>query len=254
MAKKTGSGFVGLDNFLKYNQAGAARMAADLGGRIGTNGADAERELGALTGRFQGRVEDATLNYDPTGLTSGRAALLGNKTYTGPLSVTDDQGWNEASIAADKAGQQARMASNVYGRQGLLADTYGKRGGYTAGAQGLDSFLAGAAGGNRFAQLKSQYGGLSDMYSRAASNSTDMANNAIRTTEQAQKKYQEAAPLLQGQEAAAEATAKADKAEEQQRQWEEQRDKPKGRASDRQWDYTMPGRKGRGAREGLGGF
>ena len=83
---------------------------------------------------------------------AGQAAMAG-------MSNLDDPGQRQRAYEASEA---ANLMATPNGRAAALQKR--SQAGYTTGMNAYDSALVGANGGNRFNDLKSQYGGLSGMF------------------------------------------------------------------------------------------
>lgn len=202
MATQRGSGFIGLDKYLAANRKKAEDMAGGLSGGVETAGGEA---TGWLEDAQRGFMRDVGASMPQVNegapLSAADAAALGTSAYTGPNSLGEREGWDAARQKADKASQGVNALNSFAGRQAMLQDQYGKQGGYTQGQQRLDSFLTGAAGGNRFEQLKQQYGGLSDAFGTANTASQKQAQTAAESAAATAKKYGDMAPGLAAKEA-----------------------------------------------------
>ena len=111
---QAGTGFVNLEQYLGLNQDAGAQMAGRVAGELKQTGNQLREEI----------------RYTPGGWGNASPGL---QTQVGDLKA------------------RARTASGADAGT-LIADTYGKGGQYNTGMQGLDSFLANAAGGNEIRQ------------------------------------------------------------------------------------------------------
>ena len=108
-------------------------------------------------------------------------------TYSGPEDLRGVEGYDALEAAAlDSDDRLAATADNA-GLEGLVSDAYaGQR---TAGGNALDAALTGAAGGERFAQLRRQYAGLSQKVADANKVARGEADAAKASTADAAKAY-----------------------------------------------------------------
>lgn len=108
-------------------------------------------------------------------------------TYSGPEDLRGVEGYDALEAAAlDSDDRLAATADNA-GLAGLVSDAYaGQR---TAGGNALDAALTGAAGGERFAQLRRQYAGLGKKVAEANAAARGEADAARASTADAAKAY-----------------------------------------------------------------
>jgi hypothetical protein len=115
-------------------------------------------------------------------ITADQARAEGKKSYTGPSSLDQDSGWGDLLSKAQTGASKANLLGSEEGIQTSLKNKV--HGPYTQGQSMLDTALAQNAGGRRFGELKSKYGGLSKMLEGANVTSTGQADAArIRTGE-----------------------------------------------------------------------
>lgn len=132
---RTGTGFVGLAQYLGANQGGAQNMAGRLAGNVQREAGEAENAFSALKG--------GTFRSDAPSLKEANPEL-----------------YARAGKEGDEAALAARALQTNGGIGAALTQQYGSAGGYGSGMRGFDTFLAGAAGGDKFQQLGGKYGGL----------------------------------------------------------------------------------------------
>lgn len=210
--QQRGSGFIGLDKYLAANRKAASDMAGRLGDTVDSSGQEAANAFPGYVETFKRDVAAGMpqINEDAP-LTSADAQQYAGATYGGPNALSDLAGWDASRSKADKAAQDASALTSLYGRQTMLQDMYGKQGNYNLGQQRLDSFLSGAAGGQRFDELKAKYGALSEAYGDANRASQGQAKAASDDVAATAKKYGGMVDSLKAQEqAAADAAAKAE--------------------------------------------
>lgn len=199
-SRRAGTGFVNLSDWARANASGTQRLADELAGGVESQARAAQGDLDRLQRDFRERLDEGTLRYDDRGLDSARAAYLGGEGYTGPDGLYSSGLYNSAMTNAQKASQDAGLLGDYYGRQALLDDKYNAGGNYSTGQRLLDSALVGGAAGNRFGELKSQWGGLFDRAQGMERNAAGEAAEGRRISEESARRYAEAAPGLRRQE------------------------------------------------------
>jgi len=108
--------------------------------------------------------------------------------YTGPDDLRSMGGFADIEASALDADSRLAATGDNAGRQALLEQSYG--GSRTAGGGALDAALTGAAGGERFAQLRKRYGpGLGKMVSEADAAARGQADAAKKSTADAAAAY-----------------------------------------------------------------
>lgn len=154
-----GSGYVGLNSYLEANRGAATGMADTLAQRADNTAAFGQQSVDTARGAFDAAAAAGTPG-GPRGSATG---------YTGPTSIDDfAQGsFAGAPQAAQKGADAVSRLSDWEGRGQALQEAYGQHGAYGRGAQGLDTFLSGAADGGRFAGLQQKYAGLSGAWDAA---------------------------------------------------------------------------------------
>lgn len=218
-----GSGFIGLDMYLEANRAKAGAMADELASSVASKGALAEKELADVQRLFAEGLQAGQLGFDEKDLTAEEARRRAGITYSGPTGLGEVKGYSEARQKAEEAERQAQGLTSLYGRQAALQEKYGQGGGYTAGQQRFDAALSGAAGGQRFDELKSKYGSLSSAFDTAAKTAQGEAQGAIKSTQEAAGKYEALAPTLQQREKQRADEERQRKLEQDRQRYEEQR-------------------------------
>lgn len=189
-AGRPGTGFVNLGDWSQANSAGAQRLSDTLAGNAQAAGAEALGGLNALGTQFGGEVVDGSLWYNSLAAPTSRdAKALAERTYTGPDSLRDVEGYEPTMQRLQDAEEGARQVGDLYGRATQLGDLYGKRGDYTSGQRLLDSALAGSAGAGRFNTLAQQWGGLMDKAVTAEETSQQTAAQARESTAAAAQQY-----------------------------------------------------------------
>lgn len=161
-----GTGFVSLADYLNLNREASQRMGGELVEDVNKRGAEAQGAIQGYGQQFLGKAAAGTPGYNPEGVTTEEEALKRAEAskYTGPEEWDAAQSRALGTQAADAA-QRARMATSDYGRGTLLQQRYAPSSGYTAGAAGLDAFLAGRGMGGRAAEARGKWGELEGMLS-----------------------------------------------------------------------------------------
>lgn len=219
-SRRAGTGFVNLSDWAAANADGTRRLADELAGGVASQGQAAQANLDGLNQDFWERVRGGTQRFDDEGLNSALASQRAGAQYAGPNGLYDVPGYETAMASAQGAGRNANLLSDYYGRQALLDDKYGQDGNYSTGQRLLDSALVGGAAGNRFADLKSQWGGLFDRAQGMERDAAGAAQEGRRISEESARRYAETAPELRRQEFG---RAQQQQSETQRRQEEEAR-------------------------------
>lgn len=237
MAPRSGTGYIGLDQWLSLNRPAATAMADKMVGGINTAGQKSQGILDGAVEYFNYDVDGNTLNFneeDP-GLTEKTAAEKAKTVYAGPTQLEGYAGFDEGRGIAENVQGDARLASDLYGRQALLQDEYGKGGGYSLGQQRLDSALVGAAGGDKIDAAKAQWGNLLGKYSDASGKAKAYALQGEARTKEAAKQFGEAgAGIKKRAEDAQKAWDKAHRPELQKEMDEEKAIRDREREEDRE--------------------
>lgn len=151
-----GTGFINWDELLTLNRPTADQMAQRVL-------ADTKQRRAGVTGDLERMQAEF-------------AASMG----VGPERLSATSGWGDLSRRANDAEVYTGLAGRAGGRQELLRRQYG-------GATGFDAALAGAAGGNQFSQLQSQYGDLSRALGAADDASVPQFQQMKSAREEAEK-------------------------------------------------------------------
>lgn len=203
---RSGTGYIGLEQWLGQNQAQAAGMANSLAGRIDAQGGRTEGLVRHAVEDFEQGVDGAALNHSNDGLygkygerLSGAMQLATDREkmaekyleagWKGPGTLDEIDTYKNARALANTAQNDANMASDFYGRQALLQKQAGQGGGYSLGQQRLDSALVGAAGGDRLNSTRAQWGGLLGRLDSAASRAKGYSENAQASSKAAAESY-----------------------------------------------------------------
>lgn len=202
--KRTGTGFIGLGQYLGLNRGAAQGMGDALASGVETAGAGVENDsLNALRG-FDKQVQAGVQNRPGSaeGLTAAQAAAGAEQGYSGPTSLdfTDFYGRGaEAQNAANALGVNA-------GRATLLQKQYGPT---TWGGSQLDAALAGQGGaGKRLGAAQGAYGKLLSTLQGRDKAAQGMVDTAQKTSQATQDWYAGQVPGLQQQEAQAKQDAR----------------------------------------------
>lgn len=198
--RRAGTGFINLSDWAAANATGSQRLADELAGGVDSKGRAAQANLDGLNQDFWERVRGGTQRFDDEGLNSTIASQRAGAQYAGPNGLSDIAGYDSAMSTAQDAGRNANLLSDYYGRQALLDERAGAGGNYTTGQRLLDSALVGGVGGSRFADLKSQWGGLFDRAQGMERDAAGAASEGRRISEESARRYGEAAPVLRRQE------------------------------------------------------
>lgn len=191
-----GSGFINFDRYLAANRPQAESLAAKLAGGVEDAGAGVEQDLAAAQGQFDQGLAAGRLTYDPMQLTAAKASDLAKRQYTGPMAL---QGLDDLAKRSTDVQQRAGALGTVAGRVATLQGL-NKSPMYTLDQAGLDSALAGAAGGSRFDALKAKYGDLLGRTVKAGRDAYDKATAEKASTAAAAGQYGAAIPALKMQE------------------------------------------------------
>ncbi len=108
-------------------------------------------------------------------------------TYSGPEDLRGVDGFDALEQSALDADDRLASTADNAGLEGLVSDAYA--GSRTGGGTTLDAAFTGAAGGERFADLRRQYAGLSKKVSDANLAAQGQASAAKASTADAAKGY-----------------------------------------------------------------
>lgn len=245
-----GTGFTSLADYLNLNRGAAQRMGDELVEDVNQRGAAAQGAIGDYGRKFLGQVAAGMQGYNAEGVRDEADALgrANAVTYTGPEDWDAATGKALGTQAADAA-QRSKMATSQYGRGTLLQERYAPNGGYTAGAAGLDSFLAGRGAGNRASEAASKWSGLQDyLKGEQATGQTAVAAGKKAATDAATK-YRDLAASLHQTSTTRPATAPMDPTKQAR---EDAATRARGEDVVSPDSQVTPGRKGGGGEEGPG--
>lgn len=168
--KQKGSGWTNLVNYANANREAGQQMAGRVAQSIQNQGTQAQQTGQTYQATANTAIEAATpkhdqsiiddLANDPTKVTGDRATQLQamrSAQYSGPKAAQDVAGYQDASNAYEQTAEQAEAAEDFEGRRSLIANAYGKGANTTAGESRLNSFLAGAGGGQQLADVHRAY-------------------------------------------------------------------------------------------------
>lgn len=192
-----GTGFTSLAQYLNLNREASQRMGDEIVSDVNARGAGAEGAIKDYGQKFLGQAAAGTPTYNAQGVdTEEKAKALANAAqYKGPTEWDAETAKNLGTQAAD-ASQRARMATSEYGRGTLLQQRYAPNGGYTAGAAGLDSFLAGRGAGNRTSEANTKWGQLQSMLTGEQKSGADAVKAAQEAAATVKGKYEDLARSL----------------------------------------------------------
>lgn len=174
---RSGTGYIGLEQWLGQNQQQAGAMANAMADGIDAQARKSEAHLSDAYEQFKYGADSSALNYVDDGLYDDKgkysresipltfkrdaeAKAFMEPGWKGPRTLDEISSYGSGRTLATGAQRDADLASDFYGRQALLQQQAGKGGGYSLGQQRLDSALVGAAGGDRIDATKAQWGGL----------------------------------------------------------------------------------------------
>lgn len=176
--KKSGS-WTNLNQYLNANKEQAGDMASKVTGDIDVSATDASNKINEIKAKTPDLVqglsaEDIRNNYlnKADQLDDGqKVQYAGYKTnggYTGPQSIYDVDGFNDAESVTSKADQKLKQSQTESGRQELLKDAY-KRPTYTQGQSVLDNLLVqnDSAAKDQFNSVNQKWAGLTDLLNSA---------------------------------------------------------------------------------------
>lgn len=187
-APKSSGQYANIQSYLDANKDQADQMGTTIASNVSSKADDA-------TSKIQGLEAKApeVKAYDPNAAYSKLGSLTDDDKneyrtqkatggYTGPSSVDQVDGYQDAMKASNEASGLVKNAGNESGQQALLKDTY-KRANYTAGENKLDQALLQNSAGSKQALegLSSKYAGLSGMFDQANQKVGNAVNNATAT-------------------------------------------------------------------------
>jgi hypothetical protein len=184
--KQAGSGqYANIQSYLDANK----QQADEMGQKISTNVANQAEDATSKINNFQSQAPKIDA-YDPnaaignvTNLTDADKAQYQDEKktggYTGPQTVDQVNGYQDAQKAASTAATNVTNAGTETGQQQLLKDTY-NRPQYSAGENKLDQALLQNSAGSRSSleNLANKYSGIDQMFNTAATNVGDAVNGA----------------------------------------------------------------------------
>lgn len=179
--KGTSSGaFTNLNSYLDANQGEGERMGQAMGGTIQNTANEAQGKAAGVKQQVQSATDTVnkdlsganqikdSLFTDPASIDKDQFNNLYNYSYQGPSSLQDLSGVNETQKAFKDTQQLSDLATKggQAGRGEILDRTYGNKA-YSAGEQGLDSFIMNASrdGQQQLQNIASQYGDYNEQFS-----------------------------------------------------------------------------------------
>lgn len=202
---RSGTGYIGLEQWLGQNQQQAAAMGNALADGIDAQARGAENHLSYVNEAFDAGTDAAALNfadqpiYNPDGTPLHPLASMDRQAeaakkfvdagYGGPKSLGEFAEFGTGKGMARDAQRDAGLASDFYGRQALLQGKAGKGGGYSLGQQRLDSALVGASSGDRLDATKAQWGGILGRFDAADTRAKGIATSREQGNKDAAKQY-----------------------------------------------------------------
>lgn len=274
-AASSGGDFIAFDRYFAANRDAANQAAGQLAGTAQRSAQAAQQGLQTAQNQFtqgleggmgqsatgvsvQGPTQMAMANRERRfgavgaapatnpAISIAEAQKRAQQTYTGPGSLADTQGYGAAYDAAKKAQEQTQALGSVSGREAMLREAAGGKGagaagtraqGYTQGASRLDSALTGRAGGNRFRELRSQYGGLTRALDEANAESARQAQEASGATATAAGQYGQLAQAAEEQDNALRAArAQGAQLSEDMKRWQGYQGKAASHTGGRRFD------------------
>jgi hypothetical protein len=188
MAGSRGTGFVNWDQFLNANAGAVQRTADALANPVAEAGQKANSALSTAQGAYNQAIGANTLTYNPANL--GQAPNYYDFQYQGPASLADNKDFQSGMGYARTAQQGANTLADTYQRQGQLQKQFGAGSpAYDGNAARFDSALVGTGAGQRFEQLRKDYGGLLGTFSTARTNSEAAAKKAASDSATAAGQY-----------------------------------------------------------------
>lgn len=176
--KKSGSGrYTNIQQYLDANKQQAGQMGEKIASNVGTEAEKAQGQVQAL-GTQAPKVEA----YDPSKALEKADQLSAQEKeqyktlkktggYTGPATVDQVSGYQEAQKAASSAAQNVQNAATEEGQRELLKQQYA-RPSYTAGQNKLDQALLQGSqeSRNKLQDLSQKYAGIDKMFQTTAEN------------------------------------------------------------------------------------
>lgn len=185
-AKSSGQ-YANLQSYLDANQTQGAEMGGKVASGVESKGADAQGRVDAFSTQ-----KPNVAAYDPNSAIQKAGSLSdeekaqyqsvkANGGYSGPNSVDQAGGFNDAQAAATKAAQAAKSAGTEIGQQQLLKETYA-RPDYSQGQNNLDQVLmkGSEAGRQKLQDASSKYSDLENVFNTKA-NEVGTSINAAKS-------------------------------------------------------------------------
>lgn len=135
---------------------GRATPTSPLQPSANTRGTPAPSSGTTELGSFKGPPQD----------TANAQANLDKAVYSGPTDITKDPGFAEMWGKVGKSDDELALLE-AKGGLGALSQNYLAGGQYTQGMQNMDAALLGATGGERFRQVKKEFGDTRKLVDRA---------------------------------------------------------------------------------------
>lgn len=170
--QKNSGAWTNLNQYLGANKEQAGAMADKVTGDLDSSAMDADTKIGLAKGAAPGQVQALNsqglqddylskaneLNDDQKNAYNNFKSTGG---YSGPQSIYDVAGYNDAEITTSKASQKLQQAQSEGGRQELLKDAY-KRPTYSQGQSSLDQLLVQNDPDSKvkFGDIQSKWSGL----------------------------------------------------------------------------------------------
>lgn len=201
------SNFVSFDRYFDANKQSAGATADKLASGIQADASKAKSQIGGLQSQFNKGMQQGGVSApvahgygyvesqgrplagkDGKPISVAEAQRLAGSGYTGPNSLTDVDGYEGVSGAVKTAGEKAANLGSQAGTQAQLAAM--QTGAYSQGQSAFDAALTNRAGGDRFNQLRGQFGALSQYLDGAVLQSGEQATAASTRSANAAKGYQ----------------------------------------------------------------
>lgn len=170
-----GTGFIDFNRYLEVNRPQAEAMAGRIADPIAARGAEVESDIAAASSGTDGILERYG-SGDLDQFTDDELRAMGAGNYAIP--GYDPQKFTEAGKKATDVASKANLTGSVGGVASLIQEGKPKDSTYSLGMNMLDAGLAGAAGGERFQQLRGQYGGLFGKVTDAAKTTQEKVKTA----------------------------------------------------------------------------
>lgn len=187
--KQKGSGqYANIQSYLDANKSQGDQMGQKITDTVGTQAEDAKSKITSFEAQGPqkiGAYDAGAAANNVMNLSDAEKATYKDQKktggYTGPQTVDQANGYQDAQKAAQAASQSVTNAGTEQGQQQLLKEAYA-RPQYSAGENRLDQVLLQNSAGSRsnLENLSQKYAGLDSMFNTAATNvgNTINANNA----------------------------------------------------------------------------